>query len=173
MTKQRSYIDRLKNDIDFKDSVVDTLSGYDKLTTSRELKLFINNFIDNEIEKFREFENYFLYEQEDEVILLVLPTIRRIYQRIYISPPPILQSKIEKLLLYQNMFLIEDFSEFFIKMVRENKDSLSNFKNIDKTIELLNLITEDFISYLLEISLNTEDVKKELRELKIKKIFNK
>lgn len=172
MNNKRSYIDKLKNDIDFRVSLVDSLSGYDKLSTSSELKLFINNFIDNEMEKFKEFDNFFLYKDEDEVILLILPTIRRIYHRIYICPPPILNNKKDKLELYQNMFIVSEFSDFLIKMIKENKKTLSNFKNIDKTIELLNLILEDYVSYLLNISLTTDDVKPKLRELKIKKIIN-
>jgi hypothetical protein len=168
-----SYIDKLKNNIDFRKSIVDALSGYDKLDISTDLEKFINNFIDNEIEKFREFENCFLYDQEDEVILLILPTIRRIYQKIYVSQPPILYNKTEKLELYKNLFYIEDFSNFLIKMIKQNRTSLSNFKNLDKTVELINLIVEDYVSYLLDKSLKIEDVKKELREHKIKKIFNK
>lgn len=168
----KSYINKLKNDIDFRTSLVDSLSGYDKLSISSELKLFINNFIDNEMDKFKEFENFFLYKDEDEVILLILPTVRRIFQKIYVCPPPILNNKYEKLDLYQNMFVASEFSDFLIKMIKENRKTLSKFKNIDKTIELLNLIIEDYVSYLLDISLTTDDVKQKLRELKLKKIIN-
>lgn len=167
---KKSYIDRINNDASFREALIDNLCGYDKLDISHDLREFIENFITSELDKFREFENFYLYKGEDELILLLLPTIRKLYIKVYLSPPSIILNKLDKLELYKASFFIDHFSDYLVKMVKNNKKTLSKFESLDKTIELLNLIVENYISYLLDKCLKENDVKGELRELKIKKI---
>ena len=59
-----------------------------------------------------------LYEGEDNISDLILPSIRRVFNKIYVQPPPLFLDNPLRLELYQLSFDIDEFIDYFIKMIK-------------------------------------------------------
>lgn len=118
-----------------------------------------------------------LYEDEDSVSDLILPSFRRAWGRIYINIPDIFnpgknhKDVTKKLELYQNYFDIDEFLDYLVEIFKNTKGCLSEFKFLDRTSEHLTLIVDNYISDLIYRVNNSEDIKEDLRNLKLKKII--
>lgn len=112
---------------------------------------------------------------------LVLPCFRRIWAKIYIDIPDIFKSKystdglnhinMKRLDLYQNLFNIDDFFNYLIEMFEKTKNCLSEFNNLDKTTEHLSLICENYSALLLKKTIRTNNIERDIRDAKLKKII--
>ncbi len=163
-----SYIHILKEE-KYRDLVLDSLSGYDNLVYSSDLRDFLDKFIKEHIHKFSEFEDRYLYKDGSEIITIIMPIIRKIYLRIFISPPfSVDNSNLE---LFRLMFNFDELCDYLIEIINENETALEKFKYLDKGSEMITLIVDNYIAYLVKKVTNTENIKLEIRNLKIKNIL--
>lgn len=109
-----------------------------------------------------------LYEDEDNILELILPSIRRVYGKIFITPPTILKD--QRLLLFQEMFDIDEFVDYLINMFKISKYCLKEFKHLDRTVETLSLIVDNYVSDLIERSKDCDDYTQTIRDLRLKKV---
>lgn len=109
-----------------------------------------------------------LYEDEDNILDLILPSIRRVYGKIFINPPTILKD--QRLLLFQEMFDIDEFIDYLINMFKISKYCLKEFKHLDRTSETLSLIIDNYVSELIERSKDYHDYTQAIRDLRLKKV---
>jgi hypothetical protein len=123
------------------------------------------------------------YEGEDETLDLILPTIRRVFGKVFIDPPKIFvadrvitQVKGYKddgrLELFRLYYDIDEFIEYLVYHLPLSKDCLISFDYIDKTTTTLELIVDNYIASLVKKVLDCEDIKIELRDMKIKRMIN-
>ena len=138
----------------------------------RDLESLLDYVIDNKLHIFDidDFKGSFYYE-DDETIDLVLPTIRRVWGRVFIDPPEILKEK--KLEFFQLLFDIDDFIDYLLDIIPKVKTSLIEFDKLDRTAETLVLIVDNYISRLLEETRNSDDILADIRDLKIKKTLRR
>jgi hypothetical protein len=156
--KNKSYADSLIN------SLCIGLSG----DLSR-FKNMVRYVIDNKYQLFDidDFKGS-LYEGEDEILELIIPSIRRVYGKVFVSPPTILKD--QRLILFQELFDIDEFIDYLINMFKLTKKCLNEFKFLDRTAETLSLIVDNYVSKLLEESKKFDNYKKTIRDLRLKKI---
>ena len=155
-----------------KQSIIDGLC-VDITNTSE----FIDNieYLIDKMSSHRDVLDRQLYENEDNVILLVLSTYRRVWSQVYINPPNIFEFSSnygkDSLKLYQSIFNPNDFFDYFLNTLDNTKDCLKNFKNIDRTLTHLTIITDDYLGYLMDKVKNSKDIKADIRKYKINKII--
>ena len=146
------------------------------------LKDLLNYVIDKKYMLFdrEEFKGSF-YEGEDDTLDLILPTIRRVYSGIFISPPTLLLSlhkdivadpPEKRLELLYLIFDIDIFIDYLVDMLLKSKNVLNIFYNLDRTVEILNLIVGNYIAGLVKEVRDCEDHTQAIRDIKIKKIIN-
>ncbi len=186
------FITRIKKDSEFRESLIDSLCLHIK--DSSEFRDMLEYVIDNKLYLFDidEFKDTMYEEDEDdEIITLVLPCIRRVYAKVFIHYPDIfkipvtqekmpqiwtqsLKPKIEKKLeLYQLYFDIDDFVEYLLDMFKKSKYCLKEFEHLDRTKETLSLIVDNYIASLIQKVQDCQDIQKELRDQKLKKLIKK
>ena len=117
-----------------------------------------------------------LYEGEDNISDLILPSIRRVFNKIYVQPPPLFLDNPLRLELYQLSFDIDEFIDYFIKMIKISKSCLDIFEYLDRTSQTLELIVDNYIAKIVKSVLDTSNINKEIekfqRDKKIKKLIN-
>ena len=121
-----------------------------------------------------------LYPEEDEISDLILPAIRRVFAKVYTQPPPIFIGTNDpdavRLKLFQLHFNIDEFIDYFINMLKKNKNSLLEFEYLDRTSQTLELIVDNYIAKLVKSVISTIDLKKEIdrleRDKKINRLLN-
>lgn len=173
-----NFIDRVKLDKQFKDSIIDSLSR--NITNSDEFFDVINYVIDQKLQMIKESDK--LYDDEDDDFLfLILPAIRRIWAKIYLDTPQIFKMPEivtsvpgyvpdKRLELYQLSFNIDDFFDYMIEMFNKTKNLLNDFEYLDKTQETLTLIVDNYVAKMINDVTTCDDISQEIRNLKIRKI---
>jgi hypothetical protein len=111
-----------------------------------------------------------LHEDEDDYIDLILPTFRRVWGRVYTQPPPLFKSD-QRLELYRLNFDIDEFLNYLKISFIESKGCLNYFEHIDRTPKHLELIVDNYISFLVKKVLDRENFVEESRMLKLKKLI--
>lgn len=109
-----------------------------------------------------------LYEDEDDILELILPSIRRVYGKVFVTPPTILKD--QRLTLFQELFDIDEFIDYLIDMFKLTKNCLSEFKYLDRTVETLSLIVDNYVSKLVDESKDCDDYTQTIRDLRLKKV---
>jgi hypothetical protein len=117
--------------------------------------------------KIPEFES--IYEDEDDILDLVLPSFRRVWGNIYIKPPTLFKND-QRLEMFILSFDIDEFLGYLKDMFIKTKGCLTDFEYIDRTPNHLQLIVDNYIAFLVKKVLDCKDIKEEIRDLKIKKI---
>lgn len=138
-----------------------------------------NYILDKKIHIFKDpIFNEPLYESDEETLDLILPSFRRVWGRIYVNIPDIfnpeknyIRKVSDKLELYQSYFDIDEFLEYLLEMFKKTKGCLSEFTFLDRTPEHLTLIVDNYIADIINRVNNSENIKEDLRNLKIKKII--
>jgi hypothetical protein len=159
-----------ENDL-YREAIIDSCcSG---LRNSTELKKVLNYVIDNKLQLLQGNKVFLssLYDDDDSVADLILPSIRRLWGKIFLNPPQMLRGN--SLELFQLSFDIDHFIDYLVEILPKVKDSLKHFDKLDRTAETLTLIVDNYIAYLFEKSRESEDFTKEIRDLKIKKMIEK
>ncbi len=137
-----------------------------------EFSKLLEYVIDNKYELFDipEFKKG-IFEEDDKVMDLVLPSIRRLYGKMFINPPSLFMDSNNnptiRYTLFTLYFNIDDFIDYFISSFKKNKKCLKNFEYLDRTSETLTLIVDNYISMLVkkvnESENYSEDIKKILK----------
>ena len=129
-------------------------------------------------------EKYILFDKEDfkgclydevddfgtqstETLDLILPSVRRVWAKIYITPPSLLKDN--RLELFQLYFDIDDFLDYLIDMLKKTKSSLIHFDKLDRTVETLTLIVDNYIAHLVEKTKECNDIEKEISSIKLQR----
>lgn len=137
----------------------------------------------------RRIVNYVIYEKwvlfdidelksgvlyDDDIFSLVLPTIRRMFSKVYINPPGLFrfdssplgrESNREE--LYKLYFNIDDFLGYMVKMLVDCKDNiLKDFEYIDRSAEFLSLLVDNYVGFLVDKVKNCENIDNEIKILK-------
>lgn len=144
------------------------------ITNTSEFRDACEYIFDNKIHLFdiSEFKDS-LYEGEDDILDLILPSFRRAWGKVYVQTPTLFKSNLpddQRLDLYQNLFDIDEFLVYLIEMFKKTKGCLSDFEFIDRTPEHLTLIVDNYIASLVKKVIESYDIKKDLRDAKIKRI---
>lgn len=174
-----NFIERLKSDKQFRETIVDSLcNGIKESSHFRDTIYYV---IDNRLEQIQN-QTDKLYGDEDDIILLILPSIRRVWAKVYVETPRIFEMpKIvtetkgykpdKRLELFQLYFDIDDFVNYLIDMFHKTKNLLNDFDFLDKTQETLTLIVDNYIASLIQKVINCDNMEQEMRNLKIKKVI--
>ena len=165
-SKKPTFLE-LKDSEHYKQPLINSLCG--GITDVDRFKQIVNYVIDYKSELFNidEFQGS-LYDGEDEVLDLILPSIRRVYGKVFIEPPTILKET--RLDLFQEYFDIDEFIDYMIDMLKKTKNCLNEFKNLDRTVDTLTLIVDNYVAGLVEKSRDCEDHTQMIRDLKLNKL---
>jgi hypothetical protein len=117
-------------------------------------------------------EDYsFLFEDLDEdLILYILPSLRRVYSKFFIDIPPILSHDESRLELFKLSFDLDEFLRYLHQMIIEKRDILNFFENLDSQSEFLSLVVQNYVSGKIKLT-RCNDVVTKVRDLKIKRLY--
>lgn len=172
-----NFIDKIKNDKQFRETISDSLcSG---IKESSDFRQILDYIIDNKLDLVQNIEN--LYEDEDDILYLLLPSVRRAWAKVFIETPKIFEMPKfvtqvpgyipdKRLELYQLNFDIDEFINYLIDMFVKTKNLLNHFEYLDKTQETLTLIVDNYIAMLIKRVTSCNDIPNEIRDLKIKRL---
>jgi hypothetical protein len=157
----------LRNNPMLKEELLDTLETMLKSHSSdfRDIIIYV---LDNKLDLFKEFEGPF-YEGEDDMLDLILPAITRLYGKYFVTPPTILKS--DRLELYQLSFDIYHFIDYFVDIIPKVKNSLSYMEYLDRTVETLSLVVDNYVAGQFKYAYDCKDIIEEIREVKLKKLI--
>jgi hypothetical protein len=173
-----NLIDRIKSDKQFRETIIDSLcSG---IKESSEFRDTLEYVIQSRLEQIQQQTDQ-LYEDEDDILFLILPSIRRVWGKVFVETPKIFEMpKVvtqvpgyvpdKRLEMYQLSFSIDEFIDYLIDMFNKTKNLLIDFEYLDKTQETLTLIVDNYVAKLINNVTNCDDISQEIRDLKIKKV---
>jgi len=182
MTKP-GFLDIHKNQ-DYKLALIDSLSGgiTDKWFEYFEMTLIY--VIDEKwtIFDLDELKGSF-YEGEDETLDLILPAVKRLFGKVFVDPPKIFvvdptvaqvkgYKEDGRLELFRLYFDIDEFLDYLVLYLRKSKNTLEDFEYIDRSIETITLIVDNYVAKLVRKVLDSTDIKSEIRDMKIKRMIN-
>lgn len=101
---------------------------------------------------------------------MILPSIIRVYGKVFVNPPTLLESSDRRLELFRMYFNIDDFIDYLIHTLLDSKELLKKFNYLDRTIETLELIVDNYIAKLVYKVKNCKDYTSEIRDIKINSI---
>lgn len=117
---------------------------------------------------FKDFD-YKLYQDDDKISELIIPSAIRTYAKFFINHSPLLKGK--NLDMYKNLFDVDEYLNNLIEKITIMKNSLDNLIHLNRTSELISLIVDNYVSEKFDLAYNCKDVEKELREIKLKKLL--
>lgn len=135
---------------------------------SSEITDMIEYIISTRINTFKELD-YKLYPEDDKISELIIPSAMRTYGKFFIKPSPLLKDK--KLDLYENLFNVDEYIDNLIYNISIMKNSLEHLIHLNRTSELISLIVNNYVSEKFEFAYNCNDVEKELRDIKLRKLL--
>jgi hypothetical protein len=172
----------IHKDQNYKNAIIDALTGGIPDEFMEYYEMTLNYVINDRYKLFDkpEFEGSF-YEGEDETLDLILPSVRRVFAKVFIDPPKIFQTLPEikaikgyvsdgRLELFQLHYNIDEFTEYLIDYLSLSKNCLEKFEYIDKTSTTLEIIVDNYIGKLVKLVLESNDIKEDIRDLKIKNL---
>jgi hypothetical protein len=159
-------------DKEYREILIDTLCK--GITNVSEFRDSVEYVIDHKLEMFNnEFFNSPLYEEDKECIIdLVLPSFRRVWGKVYSDTPTLFKKRPGdlRLDLYQQLFNIDEFLDYLKEIFLKVKYSLKEFDNLDRTIETITLIVDNYIAGLVQKVLDSDDIGRDIRQAKLNKI---
>jgi len=185
-----SFFEIHKNE-SYKNALIDSLTGGITHQWMDYFEMTLNYVISEKYHLFNreEFLGSF-YEDEDETLDLILPTIKRVFAKVFVSPPGIFSSHETilslmgnttqenkqkdyksdgRLELFRLQYDIDEFIDYLIDKLLENKNCLGKFENIDKTSTTLEIIVDNYIGKLVKLVSESENIPEEIRDLKLKR----
>lgn len=182
MPKKPSFLD-IHKDESYKMALIDSLTGGITDEWMEYYEMTMNYVINDKYHLFTgsEFKGS-LYEGEDETLDLILPAVRRVFGKVFIDPPRIFVPDITltkvkgykddgRLELFRLHYDIDEFIDSLITHLTKSKDCLLNFDHIDKSITILEIIVDNYIASLVRKVLDSQDIKVDIRDLKLKKMI--
>ena len=124
------------------------------------------------------------YDGEDETLDLVLPAVRRVFGKVFISPPKIFvvdpqiasvkgYKEDGRLELFRMHYDIDEFLDYLVTHLISSKDILTQFEHIDRAVTTLEIIVDNYIAGIVKKVLDSDDIKRDIRDLKIQKMIEK
>ena len=182
MFNKPSFIDIYKDE-QYKLALIDSLTGGITDEWMEYFEMTMNYVITEKRKLFTgpEFQGP-LYEGEDEISDLILPAVRRVFGKVFVDPPRIFVAepmllKVKgykddgRLELFRLHYDIDDFIDNLILHLTKSKDCLTSFENIDKSSTTLEIIVDNYIAGLVKKVLESQDIKIDIRDLKLKKMI--
>jgi hypothetical protein len=172
MNTKPSILEINKN-ASYREIILDTLCQGIKNTS--EFRDLLEYVIDKKLYLFEGFEfQGTLYDGDDDILDLIMPSIRRVWGKVYVKPPSIL--KAERLQLFELLFDIDEFLDYLVLILPKSSNKLEIFSNLDRTQETLQLIVDNYIAGLFHKAYNSEtidvDIKTAKRDKNLKRIIN-
>lgn len=166
MSEKISFLE-IKNHPKYKSLLFKTL--LEGITNVTEFESILNNIVNEKYNLFNteEFKGCLYDDDETETLDLILPSIRRVWAKIYITPPSLLRDS--RLELFQLYFDIDDFLDYLIDMLKKTKSSLIYFDKLDRTVETLTLIVDNYIAGLVEKTKECSNIEKEIVSIKLQR----
>lgn len=169
---KKSFIELLQQDL-YKQSLVDSmLTGIDgelKLNLESDL----NYVLDNRLEVFDLLSGK-VGDDEDELEVLIIPAIRKTWSMVFVNKPTLFDFSEygeKRLELFQLYWDVDDFIDYLVDFLPKVRNCLIEFDYLDKGLETLNLVCQNYINKMISNCRNKTDdkIKLEIRDLKIKK----
>jgi len=124
-----------------------------------------------------------IYNDEDEILDLILPAVRRVFGKVFIDPPKVfIQDTLVRetngwkddgrLELFRLHYNIDDFLDYLKSMILSNMNCLDEFTNLDRSVTLLEIIVDNYIAGLIKLVTESENIKEDIRDLKIKNLID-
>jgi len=155
---KKSFLDLYK-DVVYKKTIIDALcQGIDSKYLNS-FKSLLEYVIDKKYHLFdREEFKGALYLEEDETLDLVLPAIRRVFGKVFIDPPTLFKDsnygrvlpENKRYKLFTMYFNVDEFIDYLIDMFIKSKNCLEHFEHIDRTVETLTLIVDNYVAGLVQ-----------------------
>lgn len=174
---------KIRNNESYKNALLDSLlSGISDNHVENLTQIFLY-IIDEKFDLFNkdELKGYYYKDESDELLDLILPAIRRLYGKTFITPPslfanesgPTDKSRFRLFVLYFN---VDEFITYLVSMLIKCKGMLIHFDHIDKSVETLTLIVDNYIAGNVKKVRDCQDLETEIRKLerefKIKDLLN-
>jgi hypothetical protein len=178
-----TLIDKIKDE-KYRNAIIDALTGGIGDEFQEYFDMVMNYIIDEKLELFNtEVFKGSLYEGDDDLLDMILPSVRRLFGKVFIDPPKIfipepIVSEVKgykedgRMELFQLHYNIDEFIDYLIKILPNSKGCLLQFENIDRSPKTLEIIVDNYIGGLIKKVLESTDIKKDIRDLKIKNIIN-
>jgi hypothetical protein len=156
----------MRQDKSRKELVLDSLCH--NVIKSSELRDILEYVIEEKTKMF-ESEHFkgCLYEGEEYTLDLILPSVRRAWVAFFITPPILLKEK--RLEFFQLLFDIDEFLDYFVNIFPKVKDSLMHFESLDRSVETVTLVVDNYVASRIEVTISTKDIDSDIRDIKIKK----
>ena len=186
---KKSFLDLYKDE-HYKNAITDALCQGIGSEYVHSLKALVEYVVDEKYHLFdREEFKGALYLDEDETLDLILPAIKRVFGKVFIDPPTLFKdsnygralSENKRYKLFTMYFNVDEFIDYLIDMFIKSKNCLEHFEHIDRTVETLTLIVDNYVAGLVHKVINTDDheqaieglLKQIKREESINQIFEK
>jgi hypothetical protein len=182
MPNKPSFLD-IHKDENYKLALIDSLTGGITDEWMEYYEMTLDYVITKKYSLFNKPEfSGSLYEGEDDILDLILPAIRRVFGKVFISPPKIFVVDLSissikgykedgRLELFRLHYDIDEFIEYLLTHLTLSKDCLKTFEYIDKSSTTLEIIVDNYIASLVKKVLDSDDIKIDIRDLKIKKMI--
>lgn len=173
MMDTKPSILNINQNASYREIILDTLCQGIKNTS--EFRDVLEYVLDKKIYLFEGFEfQGTLYVGDDDILDLIMPSIRRVWGKVFITPPSMLREK--RLQLFELLFDIDEFLNYLVLILPKSTNKLEIFDNLDRTQETLQLIVDNYIAGLFHIAYNSEtidhDIKAAKRNKNLKDIIN-
>lgn len=175
-----SIFKKLQINESYKKSIVDSLCSGIPQHFLENFKETISYVIEEKYQIFDrdDLKGFFYDDEEDELLDLILPTIRRVYGKTFITPPSLFSEETdsERYKLFILYFNLDEFIEYLIDMLLKTKGILEKFEYIDRTAETLSLIVDNYVAGNVKKVRDCDDIYLEIKRLqrnsKINHLFN-
>lgn len=160
----------IRDDLDYRKIVLESICT--GVRNSSELKNYINYVLDNKLSLFESdvFSGSF-YEDDDDFLDLLIPTIKRLYAKFFITPPQILTP--DQLELFTLHFDLDVFLNYIVEMIPKVKKSLEHFSELDRTSETMTLIVDNYVAGVIRKCIESNSISRDIRDIKIKRTIEK
>ena len=162
---KKSFLDLYKEN-QYKKAITDALCQGIGSEYVYSLKSLVEYVIDEKYHLFdREEFKGALYLDEDETLDLILPAVKRVFGKIFIDPPTLFKDsnygralpENKRYKLFTMHFNADEFIDYLIDMFIKSKNCLEHFEHIDRTVETLTLIVDNYVAGLVHKVINTDD----------------
>ena len=153
----------------YREIILDTLCQ--GIKNASEFRDVLDYVLDKKIYLFEVFEfQGTLYDGDEEILDLIMPSIRRVWGKVYITPPSMLREK--RLELFELLFDIDDFLDYLVLILPKTANKLEMFDSLDRTQETLQLIVDNYIAGLFHQAYNSETLNEDIKAAKRNKNLN-
>ena len=104
----------------------------------------------------------------DNILMYILPAIRRVFATFFIQIPPIFHRDEKRTELFQLLFDLEEFLKELSDKLKKNMTILDDFDNLDRGSEILQLIVNNYVSSKIKKT-RINNTTQAIREIKLER----